>query len=126
LYDDVVTNYGLANRYREHMISDLGMREEDMLPLDVAKHKYEMYGSSDMGNCTYVAPGIQALFAIDVLDELHTLRFMEAAGLEYAHTEALRTGKANAFLGVDVLVDDEFYREVREEWEESMKAAERL
>jgi ubiquitin C-terminal hydrolase len=126
LYDDVVSNYKLASRYRDHMISDLGMQEEKMLPLDEAARKYEMYGSSDMGNCTYVAPGIQVLFAIDTLNELHTPKFREAAGLEYSHAEALRARKANAFLGVDILMDDEFYTEVREESEESMKAARRL
>lgn len=122
----MVSNLALANRYREHMLSDLGAKEGELLPLDEAARKYQLYGSSDMGNCTYLAPGIQALFAIDAADELHTHWFKEAAGLKYAHSEALRAGKANAFLGVDALMDDAFYAEVRREWEETMRAAGRL
>jgi Xaa-Arg dipeptidase len=108
------------------MISELGMKVGDMVPLDEATRKYQLYGSSDMGNCTYVAPGIQPLFSIDAADDLHTHWFREAAGLNHAHAEALRAGKANAILGLDSLVDDEFYAEVRGEWVESMRAAGRL
>lgn len=44
----------------------------------------------------------------------------------FAHDEALRAGKANAWLGIDVLTDDKFFTEVRKEFEGTMKEAGRL
>jgi hypothetical protein len=117
LYGDIVSNFTLADRYRDHMISDLDTNPEDMIPLDEASRKYVMNASSDMGNCTYIAPGIQALFGTNALGQIHTPPFREAAGLNFGHKEALRAWKANAFIGMDILVDDEFYEKVRGEWE---------
>jgi hypothetical protein len=108
------------------MISDLEAKPEEMIPLDEASRKYESNASSDMGNCTYMTPGIQAVFGINAQGPIHTLPFREAAGLELANKEAVRAGKANAFIGMDVLLDDEFYEEVKSEWEGTMKAAGRL
>ena len=116
----------LADRYRNHMLQELNMSATEMLPLDEASRTHGLNASSDMGNCTYIAPGIQALFSIDASDNIHTVPFREAAGLEYAHGEALRAGKANAFLGLDVLLDDEFHEQVRGEWEGAMREAGRL
>jgi hypothetical protein len=108
------------------MISDLEAKPEEMIPLDEASRKYESNASSDMGNCTYITPGIQAVFGINAQGPIHTVPFREAAGLDFAHKEALRAGKANAFIGMDVLMDDEFYGEVRSEWEGTMREAGRL
>jgi len=126
LYEDVVSNFTLANRYRDYMISDLEAKPAEMIPLDEASRKYESNASSDMGNCTYITPGIQTVFGINAQGPIHTLPFREAAGLDFGHKEALRAGKANAFIGMDVLVDDEFYDKVRGEWEGAMKEAGRL
>jgi hypothetical protein len=52
----------------------------------------------------------------------HTPEFQQAAGSEFAHTEALRAGKANAMVGIDVLLNDEFYQAAQKEWESSMEA----
>ncbi|RDW82345.1 putative amidohydrolase amhX [Coleophoma cylindrospora] len=126
LYEDVVTNMTLAERYRQYMITELGMRPEDMVPLDVAAIKYEQNGSSDMGNCTYITPGIQAMFRIDAQDMPHTPLFQKASGTDFSHAEALRAGKANAFIGIDVLIDDAFYGDVHAEWKDAMQKAGRL
>jgi hypothetical protein len=126
LYEDIVSNLALAEKYRQYMLTNLNALSEEMLPLEEAIHKYTLNASSDMGNCTYIAPGIQALFSINASDNIHTVPFREAAGLEYAHDEALKAGKANAFLGLDVLLDDEFYGKVRGEWEGAMRDAGRL
>jgi hypothetical protein len=107
------------------MLSVFSMKAEDMLPLDEATRKYEMNANSDMGNCTYIAPGIQALFSINAKDNIYAVPFREAAGLEFTHEEALKAARVNAFLGIDVLVE-EFYKQVREEWERSMREAGRL
>ncbi len=108
------------------MLTELGAKPEEMIPLAESIYKHELNCSSDMGNCTYIAPGIQSLFAINAKGNVHTVPFREAAGLAFAHAEALRAGKANAFLGVDVLMGDEFYQQVKDEWIASMKDAGRL
>ncbi len=108
------------------MLSELGATPEEMLPLAESTYKHDLSCSSDMGNCTYITPGIQSLFAINAKGNLHTAPFREAAGLDFAHAEALRAGKANAFLGVDVLMSDTFYGQVRNEWEATMTEAGRL
>ena len=61
------------------------------------------------------------MFNINAEDMPHTPLFQKAAGTDFAHTEALRAGKANALTGLEVLLDDSFYRQVREEWEETMR-----
>lgn len=67
-------------------------------------------------------PGIQTLFKINASNMPHTPEFQQAAGSEFAHTEALRAGKANAMVGIDVLLHEEFYKAAQREWEESMEA----
>ncbi|KAF4536500.1 Peptidase M20 [Lasiodiplodia theobromae] len=112
LYEDVVTNVALAGRYREYMLARLGMSPDEMVPLDEAARKHEQNGSSDMGNVTYVCPGIQPMFRIDAAGPPHTPKFQEAAGTTFAHEKALQAGKANALVGYEVLVDDGFYGEL--------------
>ncbi|KAF9636657.1 Peptidase M20 [Lasiodiplodia theobromae] len=112
LYEDVVTNLALAGRYREYMLARLGMSPDEMVPLDEAARKHEQNGSSDMGNVTYVCPGIQPMFRIDAAGPPHTPKFQEAAGTTFAHEKALQAGKANALVGYEVLVDDGFYGEL--------------
>ncbi|EOD44423.1 putative metal-dependent amidase aminoacylase carboxypeptidase protein [Neofusicoccum parvum UCRNP2] len=123
LYEDVVTNEGLAERYRDHMLAHLGVPPHEMLPLPEARVRHEQNGSSDMGNVTYICPGIQPMFRIDAAGPPHTTRFQEAAGTDFAHAQALKAGKANALVGLEVLVDDAFYAKVRAEWEEAMDRA---
>ncbi|KKY28045.1 putative metal-dependent amidase aminoacylase carboxypeptidase [Diplodia seriata] len=123
VYEDVVTNGALAERYRAFMLRDLGVEPDDMVPLDEAARLYEQDGSSDMGNVTYLCPGIQPMFRIDADGPPHTPAFREAAGTAFAHGEALRAGKANALVGFEVLADDAFYGLVRAEWEDAMERA---
>lgn len=123
LYEDVVTNEALAERYREHMLRRLGVPPEEMVPLKEARVRHEQNGSSDMGNVTYVCPGIQPMFRIDATGPPHTKEFQKAAGTDFAHEQALKAGKANALVGVEVVVDDGFFRAVRAEWEDAMTRA---
>lgn len=52
----------------------------------------------------------------------HTPEFQQAAGSEFGHNEALRAGKANAMVGIDILLNEEFYQATQKEWQESMRA----
>lgn len=126
LYEDVLSNRILAERYRSYMLSELGMDEKDMVPIDESIIKHAQTASTDHGNCTYITPGIQALFSINAENMPHTHAFREAAGKDFAHNEALRAGKANALIGLEVMMNDAFFQRVRAEWEQSMKAAGRL
>lgn len=102
------------------------MPPHKLLPLDEAFRKEDKAASSDFGNCTYIVPGIQSLFSINAADMPHTPPFREAAGTSFAHDEAIRAGKANALLGVRVLMHEAFFRQVREEWEATMREAGRM
>lgn len=126
LYEDVLSNRTLAERYRSYMLTELGLAAEDMIAIDKSLVKHAQNGSSDHGNCTYITPGIQALFSIKAEDMPHTPAFREAAGKDFGHAEALRAGKANALIGLEVMLNDAFYQDVRAEWQGSMKEAGRL
>lgn len=108
------------------MIQYLDMEPEKMVPVEEAKVKHEMAGSTDFGSCSYICPGIQAIFETRATDAPHSVPFREAAGTEFAHAEALRAGKANALISLDVLTNDEFAFKMKKEWEEAMKEAGRL
>lgn len=66
------------------------------------------------------------MFVIGASDSPHSIPFREAAGSEFAHTEALRAGKANALICLDVLMNNEFALKMKEEFEEAMRDAGRL
>lgn len=63
------------------------------------------------------------MFTINATDLPHSAKFKEAAGLDFAHTEALRAGKANALICLDVLMNDDFAAKMKEEFKETMKRA---
>lgn len=66
------------------------------------------------------------MFEIGATGAPHSIPFREAAGTEFAHAEALRAGKANALISLDVLTNDEFAARMKEEFEETMAEAGRL
>lgn len=66
------------------------------------------------------------MFTIGAKDSPHSIPFREAAATEYAHLEALRAGKANALISLDVLTNDEFALVMKEEFQEAMRDAGRL
>ncbi|PYI31841.1 hypothetical protein BP00DRAFT_456666 [Aspergillus indologenus CBS 114.80] len=126
LYEDVVTNETLAEQYRQYMIQHLGLTPEEMLPVAEAKLAHDLGGSSDFGSCSYTCPGIQSVFNIHATDLPHSTGFREAAESEIGHVEALRAGKANALICIDVLLNDDFALRMKEEFHQAMKAAGRL
>jgi hypothetical protein len=77
----------------------------------------------DFGSCTYICPGIQAMFSIEATDFPHSIGFREASCGEFAHNEALKAGQANALISLDILTNDDFAGEVKEEFIEAMKKA---
>lgn len=121
-----MTNATLAEQYRQYMIQYLGMAPEKMVPVDEAKVIHDVGGSSDFGSCSYLCPGIQAMFDIAAADAPHSVPFRDAAGSDLAHAEALRAAKANALISLDVLTNDGFAARVKHEWQDAMREAGRL
>jgi hypothetical protein len=64
------------------------------------------------------------MFAIDCPagTGCHQHSFQSATGTEESYQRALKTGSLLARTGLDLIVDEKFYKAVRKEWEESMKA----
>ncbi|GMG16745.1 unnamed protein product [Aspergillus oryzae] len=147
IFDGAAASTG-SSRYTHYMINDLGLTPADILPPSDLSAKVDQNGSSyvarrnttlepsqktltlqissDFGNCSYIQPGIQTLFSINATDMPHTPSFQKAAGTDFAHTESLRAGKANALIGLEVLLDEGFYKEVKSDWINDMKERGRL
>ncbi|KAG9068980.1 hypothetical protein KI688_009870 [Linnemannia hyalina] len=83
-------------------------------------------GSTDMGNVTHALPGIHPVFNIASLEGVrepglstHSLLFAERSGTELAHKTMIRAAKALSLTGLDVLLDGEFTKHARDEFEKS-------
>ncbi|KAJ7764548.1 hypothetical protein DFH07DRAFT_811620 [Mycena maculata] len=76
--------------------------------------------STDFGNITYDLPSLHPGFAIPtVLDGgNHTSAFEKAAGTMQAHYATLDVSKALAAVGVRVIIDDNFFAQVKKTFEE--------
>jgi len=92
-FDEMVNNTTLAYRARDYLTQALGVQEVKEAP--------DTFGSVDMGNVSNVTPGIHML-------------------VERADATILRSGKALALTGCDVLTDAEFLRAARKEFAETL------
>jgi hypothetical protein len=76
-------------------------------------------GSTDMGDVSHVVPSIHPYLAI--VDEgaalCHQHAFEKAAGSDRGVTTALDAAKALGRTAIELLVDDDLRRAVREEWQ---------
>ena len=63
------------------------------------------------------------MFSINATDLPHSTGFREASEGGFAHAEALRAGKANALISLDVLTNDEFADKMKAEFIDAMKEA---
>ncbi|CAA7266203.1 unnamed protein product [Cyclocybe aegerita] len=84
--------------------------------------------STDFGNITYALPSLHPGFAIPTIVDggNHTPGFAESAALPAAHYACLDVSKALAATAVRVLLDDDFYAEVRRTYEEDEKERDSL
>jgi amidohydrolase len=97
VYSDMLSSSPLAESYEEHAAT-LGM--------DVDPEPRLGGGSTDMGNVTYVVPGIHPSFGIEADAANHTAGFTDAAATESAHAETLRAAKALALTALDLYSDE--------------------
>ncbi|KAG0033976.1 hypothetical protein BGZ81_006644 [Podila clonocystis] len=85
-------------------------------------------GSTDMGNVTVAMPGFHPVFNITSLQgerepglSTHSILFAERARTETAHKTAIRAGKAMSLTGLDVILDADFTKNVRKEYDASQQ-----
>jgi metal-dependent amidase/aminoacylase/carboxypeptidase family protein len=117
LYADLRTNDVLGDRYAEHMVRlgrpfPDGKEEQKRRPFAVG---------TDQGNVSYVVPAIHPTYDIGCVEGCHTNEFYEAAGTERAFEECLLRAGGLACCAIDVLMDDEVYERMKEEFEELKK-----
>ncbi|KAF9378202.1 hypothetical protein CPB97_009722 [Podila verticillata] len=121
-YQPLNNNALLTDRFGSHMESFgahyMGRQVDETYPT----------GSTDMGNVTVAMPGFHPVFNITSLKgerepglSTHSILFAERARSETAHKTAIRAGKAMSLTGLDVILDAEFTKNVRKEFDASQQ-----
>jgi hypothetical protein len=76
------------------------------------------------GNVSQVVPGMHSMFAIDCPagTGCHQHGFQSATGTEESYQRALKTGSLLAQTGLELIIDDNLFKAVKKEWEETIRA----
>jgi amidohydrolase len=108
--DDMLNNVLLAERVRDYFVQALGSKPFERTP--------DHFGSTDIGNVSHVVPSVHVLVQISEGEALspHTTEFQIAAAAPFADAAIIRSGKALALTGYDVLADDFFLSAVKAEF----------
>lgn len=109
--DDVFMNDTLTTLYKRYMEAE-GITFE---PRTVEEQTCT--GSTDMGNFSYVVPTIHPAYGIHTTAANHTREFTAAARTEVAHKDTLRAAKCQAFTAAEVLVNEQVYQRVVEDFQ---------
>jgi len=81
-----------------------------------------LLGSTDIGNLSYFIPVIHPMVkTAEGVYSLHTEEFMKYGKTDFAHNGMIVGMKAIGMTGIRVLVDPEFLKCVKDEFEESTK-----
>lgn len=117
IYGDLVVNPPLCKGFTEYM-------EDQGIPV-VATDDTLMAGSTDQGNVSQIMPALHAVVGIPVSNgaKNHTREFTAAAGGDEGHKRTILAGKAMAMTGWRILVDEEFYRDVKEAFSVTKEAS---
>jgi len=109
-FDDMLSNVTLSERVRDYMVENLGVQSFRRAP--------DSFGSVDMGNVSHVTPSVHILIDIAQGKPLiaHTPEFQVAAGTPYADQMIIKTGKALALTGYDILTQPALLEKAREEF----------
>ncbi|ORY54992.1 hypothetical protein BCR35DRAFT_310170 [Leucosporidium creatinivorum] len=120
LYLDLQQNGNLTDAFRSFTEAESGS-EGYAVP-----REFPTFGSTDFGNVSYIMPGFHPMFFLpDAHPEEfpHSSSFAEAASTLSAHKAALQAAEGIAVVGLRVLVDEQFRKATRKQWEANMAAA---
>jgi amidohydrolase len=107
-YTDMITNYTLARRVRTHF-DDLGLHMPH-------PRLGEALGSTDWGNVSYLVPSVETGFPITAqVIPWHSAQVVAAADSDLGYRNMLLAAKAMALAGLDLLMDGNLLRAVKEE-----------
>jgi amidohydrolase len=109
-YKTMRTNMALAQAYKAN-IESLGR-------VTVSPESSRSMGSTDMGNVSWIVPGIHPAIAIAPRDvPIHTIEFREFAKSESGHRGIVDGAKALAMTGIDVLTDADLRKRMKDEFD---------
>lgn len=108
--EDVFMNDAMALNYKHYM------EQEGIEYKPRSEEEQTSTGSTDMGNFSYVVPTIHPAYGIHTTAANHTKEFADAARLPVAHQDTLRAAKCLAFTAAEVMVDDELFKQVVEDF----------
>lgn len=114
-YDDLRVYRSLAQRYTDNM------KHYD---IDVAVEANEVaMGSTDQGNVCYKIPSLHVWFTVptEKTCSMHHIDFTKAVGTTESHQIATKVARSLAKTGWDVLTDDSYFQEIRDEWDRDVK-----
>ncbi|GAB1196724.1 hypothetical protein APSETT444_005999 [Aspergillus pseudonomiae] len=113
-YMDLRVNDTLSETY----VKEMAAVGETIMPREAQP---KAFGSTDMGNVSYVVPSFHGAFAIPVSSGVacHNPDFATAAATEEAHTIAIKSAKGLAMLAIRVLVEDKIALAARKDFEAS-------
>ncbi|KXJ93023.1 aminobenzoyl-glutamate utilization protein B [Microdochium bolleyi] len=127
-YSNHRTNEVLAKSYARHFAS---LSSNETLPDPDLDKLRAPGGSTDQGNISWEFPSIHPFFGIYNEDGSmpsgapHTAPFEVAAGSKRAHNKAIQTAKSLAGIAVDVLTVDGMLKEIKVEFERTVKTQSR-
>ncbi|KAH6962866.1 hypothetical protein DER45DRAFT_582526 [Fusarium avenaceum] len=113
-YADLRINDALCSSFQQHVAAN---------GIKVMKSDEPVAAATDQGNVSYAIPALHAVIGIPADDgsKNHTAGFTKAAGTVVAYERTVLSGKAMAMTGWDVLTSDEFFDEVRGDFERDQK-----
>jgi metal-dependent amidase/aminoacylase/carboxypeptidase family protein len=107
---DMITNYVVARRLKEHLDS-VGLRLPEARPAEGS-------GSTDWGNVSYVTPSVETSYPIlDRVCTWHSQDVVDASDSELGYNNTLLVAKAMALTALDLIEDPAMLANVRSEWE---------
>ncbi|KAJ4027759.1 hypothetical protein NW752_000004 [Fusarium irregulare] len=115
-YADLRVNEALSRCFSEHIAVE---------GIEVLRTDDPVSAATDQGNVSYIVPSLHAVIGIPSTDESknHTAGFAEAAGNAVAYDRIMKSAKAMAMTGWDVLTDGTFYAQVKDhfDWDRNIR-----
>ncbi|XP_015924582.2 xaa-Arg dipeptidase [Parasteatoda tepidariorum] len=114
-YQSLMTNKLLAEIYKEYA-EGFGVKFDDGNPKVIP-----FMASSDMGNVSHTVPSIHPCYSIGTNAANHSKAFTQASGTKEAQLATLITSKSMAMVGLKVLCDQEFLKNVKDQFERDVR-----